>query len=209
MSDAPRGRDVLWRLLDDVGLEHCRLASEPRGHVLTGLVVTTEDGRPVTIEYRIGCDRFWHTREVCITLVDGRLFEATTLGRTSDGDGSWWQDDDGNLTAGPQIRGCIDVDLAFTPATNALPIRRHDMAVGGRVEVNAAWVQIPSLGLAVLNQRYTPTEPRRRWYEAPGQQFTALLEVDELGLMRTYEGVWERIAESDVAVPALEETSDA
>jgi uncharacterized protein len=209
LTDRLSGRDVLWRLLDGIGLEHCRLTSDPDGHVLAGIVVTMEDGSPVTIDYSVRCDRFWHTRDVSVSVARGGSLEVRTLRLTSDGDGSWW-----SVAAGSenmslrQISGCIDVDLAFTPATNTLPLRRHDMAVGGRVVVAAAWVQFPSLKLAMLNQRYTRLAVDRYRYDAPDHNFAALLEVDELGLVRTYEGLWERAAESDVTASTWEESSD-
>ena len=172
MTDRLSGRDVLWRLLDGIGLEHCRLTSDPDGHVLAGIVVTTEDGSPVTVEYSVRCDRFWHTRDVSVSVAKGGSLEVRTLRLTSDGDGSWWSvaADSENMPI-RQVSGCIDVDLAFTPATNTLPLRRHDMAVGGKVVVAAAWVQFPSLELAMLNQRYTRLADRSLSVRRTGAQF--------------------------------------
>jgi hypothetical protein len=209
LTDRISGRDVLWRLLDGIGVEHCRLTSDPGGHVLAGIVVTTEDGSPVTIEYSVRCDRFWHTRDVSVSVAKGGSLEVRTLQLTTDGDGTWWAlAADSKRVPIRQVSGCIDVDLAFTPATNTLPLRRHDMAVGGKIEVAAAWVQFPSLELAVLHQRYTRLAVDRYRYDSLEHQFTALLEVDNLSLIRTYEGFWERVVESDVSVPILEESSD-
>ena len=81
-------------------------------------------------------------------------------------------------------------------ATNTLPIRRHDMALGAKIQVAAAWVQFPSLELAVLDQRYQRIDRYRYRYESPAHQFSAMIDVDDLGLVRTYEGLWERITES-------------
>jgi hypothetical protein len=36
------------------------------------------------------------------------------------------------------VRGCDDIDLAVTPATNTLPIRRLNLQVGGSESVIAA-----------------------------------------------------------------------
>jgi hypothetical protein len=196
------GREVLWRLTDGIGLEHARLTSMPEGHLLAGVVVTTAGAAPVTIDYAVRADRFWHTREVSVSLISsGAELSSRPLHLVSDGDGTWHNaDPDTGETIGKAIsaiQGCIDVDLAFTPATNTLPIRRFEMAHGARIEVAAAWVQFPSLDLEILNQRYQRLDRSQYRYESPGHQFAAMLVVDNLGLVRTYEGLWERIAESD------------
>lgn len=212
-----RGRDELWRLLDGVGLEHCRLMETPDGPVISGVGVTVVEGAPATIDYSVRCDRLWHTRDVSISLlIAGTATPVSSLSLISDGDGSWWRSNFLRLdsTAQPitRIAGCIDIDLAFTPATNTLPIRRHDMTVGANVEVAAAWVQFPSLELAVLRQRFHRIEPGRYRYEAQEHNFSAMLDVDEFGLIRTYEGLWERIAQTDVkagAIHPIDEVNDA
>jgi uncharacterized protein len=94
----------------------------------------------------------------------------------------------------PSVAGCLDVDLAFTPATNILPLRRLDLAVGESREVTAAWLLFPDLTVEPLPQRYTRLDERRVRYESRGGAFTAELEVDELGLVMRYPPLWERVA---------------
>jgi hypothetical protein len=203
LTDFSAGRSVLWRLMDGIGLEHCRLTSSREEHVLSGIVITTAGDTPVTIDYLVRCDRFWHTREANI-LVTGSdpIRSVSELHLRSDGDGSWWRIAD-NDTGGtdeslPTIGGCVDVDLAFTPATNTLPIRRHELVEGAKIQVSAAWVQFPSLEIAVLNQNYYRIGPQRYRYESPENDFVAILDVDEHGLVQKYEGLWERVAEESL-----------
>jgi hypothetical protein len=94
----------------------------------------------------------------------------------------------------PAVAGCLDVDLAFTPATNILPLRRLGLAVGESREMTAAWVRFPELSVEPLAQRYTRLDERRVRYESRGGAFTAELEVDELGLVVRYPPLWERVA---------------
>lgn len=94
----------------------------------------------------------------------------------------------------PAVAGCLDVDLAFTPATNILPLRRLGLAVGESREMTAAWIRFPNLSIEPLAQRYTRLDERRVRYESRGGAFTAELEVDELGLVVRYPPLWERIA---------------
>jgi hypothetical protein len=78
--------------------------------------------------------------------------------------------------------------------TNTLPIRRLAPAIGESIDVTAAWVRFPELTLEPLPQRYTRLSERRYRYESNGGAFVAELEVDDAGLVITYEGGWERVA---------------
>jgi hypothetical protein len=48
--------------------------------------------------------------------------------------------------------------------------------------------------LEPLPQRYTRVGPSQYRYESRGGSFTASLETDELGLVRSYPPGWERVA---------------
>jgi uncharacterized protein len=103
----------------------------------------------------------------------------------------------------PAIAGCLDVDLAFTPATNILPLRRLGLAAGESGEMTAAWVRFPALSIEPLPQRYTRLDARRVRYESRGGAFTAELEVDELGLVVRYPPLWERVAQGETPPVSL------
>ena len=89
--------------------------------------------------------------------------------------------------------GCHDVDLALTPATNTLPIRRLNLQVGSSESVVAAWVKFPDLTVQPLSQRYTRMTKDTYRYES-NTGFSAEIVVDDLGLVASYPGGWERIA---------------
>ena len=92
----------------------------------------------------------------------------------------------------PDLHSCEDVDLALTPATNTLPIRRLDVRVGGTASVVAAWVKFPDLTVQPLSQRYTRLAMTTYRYES-NTGFSAEIAVDDLGLVTAYPGGWERI----------------
>ena len=200
-GNAHRGRDVIWRLLDGVGLEHCRLASNETGPVLTGTVVTVNAGEPCSLTYALQCDRHWHARELLLEVVRGSESEPFSLHLIGDGDGEWVRRrQEGERIAFeplPEFTGCIDLDLGFTPATNTLPIRRLQLAVFAKTRVTALWVEFPSFALKPLPQQYHRLAKERYRYDSYLHGFTALLEVDDLGLVTKYQDLWERVASSD------------
>ena len=93
-----------------------------------------------------------------------------------------------------------DIDIQVTPATNTLPIRRLNLAVGESADVTAAWFRIPECQVEPLRQRYTRTAEDTYLYESPDHNFSATLTVDDLGLVITYDPGWVRLASTD-AVP--------
>jgi hypothetical protein len=107
----------------------------------------------------------------------------SVLELSADGVGGWSADG---------VEGCLDVDLGFTPATNTLPIRRGELAVGEAFDLDAAWVRFPALTLERLSQRYERLADDRYLYSSDG--FRAELVVDAHGLVLEYEGFWRAIA---------------
>ncbi len=181
-------RAVVWRSLNYPGTEYCGLLRTTSGFQLEGHVVAAQQNSPLYSHYQVTCDQQWRTRAVTVELVQG----ATTrrLQITVDDDQRWRVD--GQEIE--RVRGCQDVDLAVTPSTNTLPIRRLGLAIGGSQEVVAAWLRFPELELEPLPQSYTRLDATSYRYESRSGNFTSQLKVDELGLVVLYAQGWQREA---------------
>lgn len=177
---------VVWRRLDRLGIEHCSLAQRADGWQIQGTVISAEP-RPFLVRYGISCDTMWQTRTVEIAVEMGA--STRTMRMRVDEDQRWWSADSELLP----FRGCIDVDLGITPATNTLPIRRLNLAIGETRAVTAAWVRFPELSIEALPQHYIRLDALRYRYESADGAFTTEIVVDELGLATDYAGGWERI----------------
>jgi hypothetical protein len=101
--------------------------------------------------------------------------------------GRWELDEDPR----PQVDGCIDVDLNFSPSTNLLPIRRLNLEVGQQATVRAAWLRFPSFKLEPLEQTYHRLDGETYRYESGGGSFVRELLVDQDGFVLNYPGIWE------------------
>ena len=86
----------------------------------------------------------------------------------------------------PEVAGCIDIDLNFSPVTNTLPIRRLELKVGEAAPVRAAWVRFPSFALEPLEQSYERLDTNTYRYTSAGGRFTARVGVDDHGLVTDY-----------------------
>lgn len=101
--------------------------------------------------------------------------------------GNWWL----NEAEQPEVAGCTDIDLNFSPSTNLLPIRRLGLEVGEAAEVQAAWLRFPSFQLEPLPQQYRRLDENTYRYESAGGQFVAELKVSPSGLVIDYPGIWQ------------------
>lgn len=178
--------NVLWRRIDTVSLEHCRISRAAEFISLQGSVLTAADGEPLRADYLIHCDLDWVTRAVHVQTLHGGVSNRLELQR--DPSGSWSRGGE----ALPELDGAIDVDLSITPATNTLPIRRLELIVGSEAVVDAAWIRFPHLTVERLTQRYLRTGECSYRYESGGGSFTAELEVDDEGIIVRYGDLWDR-----------------
>ena len=54
-----------------------------------------------------------------------------------------------------------------------------------------AWLDVEQEARAALHQRYERRSEATYWYESPSAGYRALLEVDGVGFVRRYPGLWE------------------
>ncbi len=181
-----RQRTIVWRRLDSIAAEYFSLWRNTDAWELEGIVVAVLEKMPLHVTFRVECDRLWQTRAVYVKLESS--MRPRELHIYVDEQSRWWLDES-ELVA---VRGCVDVDLGITPATNTLPIRRLKLAVGDTHEILAAWIRFPELAIQRLEQRYTHLDEFR--YQYASANFVTEIEVDELGLARRYAGVWESAA---------------
>lgn len=183
----PRPLTARWRPAGAEGLEHLDLRLEDGSIVADSVVIGDRGGVPYGLRYRLVCGEDWVTRRLEITTTDGR-----SLNLRSDGEGAW-TDGDGWPIA--HLDGAIDIDLAGSPFTNTLPIRRGVLAGGGAAaEFRMAYVPFDTFKPVIDGQIYRCLEQDRVYrYEAADGSFTADLAVDEDGLVTDYPGLFARV----------------
>jgi uncharacterized protein len=182
-------RTVMWRrIVDDLSFEQATLSRLPEGYEIMGAILVAEGGKPLRIDYRLCCSLDWRTREVDVEQVLSA--DRSRMSLTADGVGGWRV----NGVEAPELAGCIDVDLEFSPSTNALPINRLRLKVGERSEISAAWVRFPALHVMTSHQAYQRLDQGQYLFQSLASGFEAVLDVDRDGLPLLYSGIWQRIA---------------
>jgi hypothetical protein len=99
------------------------------------------------------------------------------------------------------LAGALDCDLAFSPLTNAMPVRRHGLDRGGAHSFLMAWVSVPDLAVIPSRQHYTHVSTGDDGcvvrYESESRDFVADLEFDADGLVRLYPHLGRRVEPGD------------
>jgi len=186
MPEFPAQSHMRWRRLDVPGSEEARAFRTANGWDLSGKLHVNESGVIAQLEYGIHCDGSWRTRSALI--VGEASGQPVRFDLAADGGGHWTRDGE----PAPEVDGALDVDLGFTPATNTLPIRRLNLAVGASAPVRSAWLRFPELRFEPLEQTYTRESERNYRYRAlvDGELFSALLETDDVGRVLRYGDLW-------------------
>jgi hypothetical protein len=177
---------ILWRRLDRPGHDACRLERRGTGWRLEGSAVFLEGDAPARLRYRLTADASWRTRT---GRVEGWIGEREVRATIEAGGGTWTLD--GRCVAG--LERCLDLDLAFTPATNLLQLRRLALAIGRTAEVPVAWLDVAAGKLELLPQRYERRSASSYAYAAPTAGYEGTLEVRPDGFVRRYPGLWEEV----------------
>jgi hypothetical protein len=175
---------ILWRGFVLPGHEACRLFSQDARWHLEGTAIFSHKQQPCRLDYQVICDAAWRTLSTSVEGWVGTTVVAIQI--KTDAAGGWWL----NEIEQPDIVGCTDIDLNFSPSTNLLPIRRLNLAIGESAEVKAAWLRFPGFHLEPFPQQYHRLEENLYRYESAGGQFVADLKVNRSGLVVEYADLW-------------------
>jgi uncharacterized protein len=193
-------RFLLWRGLDGWRTEAAHVE-------LTGDRVRAS-GTQLGVEpllYRLDYELETFERFVTASLLVRASGEgwARSLELRHDGEGAWSCElkAEGEIELPPAggemdaLAGALDCDLAFSPLTNLMPIRRSELhRRAGSEDFVMAWVSVPDLKLHASPQRYEHVCPGVVRFVSLDGDFTAELELDDDGLVARYPRLAERVA---------------
>jgi hypothetical protein len=179
-----KAASMLWRRRDEPGHEFCRLSSDRQAWRLEGTAVFSHGRRPCRLDYRVVCSPTWETQSAKISgwVADN----AVNLDIAAGSNHRWLL----NGREYSRVAGRLDLDLAFSPSTNMIPIKRLNLEIGAEAEARAAWLRFPEFVLEPLDQRYRRVGPETYRYET-SEGFSADLRVNEAGFVTRYAGLWE------------------
>jgi hypothetical protein len=174
------GYTARWRTWDHAHLETLTLRWENEGWTATG-----EVGREA-VTYVVRLSATWQVRQFMLF----RDLDEPDLWLGADGTGRWGEI---NGSHRHDLAGCTDVDLAVTPFTASIPIRRLTLDVGEEADVLAATVDVETLGILPTRQRYRRRSPRRFEYTNLESGVTTEFDIDQYGLVHDHPGEFRRL----------------
>jgi uncharacterized protein len=167
---------LAWNGTPEWRAEVCEVVLADDGLAATGAQVGAAP-KPYRAAYELEVRGGWVTRRLRVEVAG-----VGTLELRHDGKGTW------SGAPSVELDGVLDCDLAFSPLTNVMPIRRlrlHEQP--GAVDFDMAWVSLPDLTVHRSRQRYEHLAPGRVRYSSG--DFTADLELDADGLVLRYPGL--------------------
>ena len=176
---------LAWNGTDEWRTELCELTLSADGLAATGAQLGSAP-QPYRAAYELEARGNWVTRRLRVEVAGVGMIELR-----HDGKGTW-----SGVPNAADLQGALDCDLAFSPLTNMMPIRRHALhEQPGAVEFDMAWVSLPDLKVHRSHQRYEHLAPGRvRFSDDDG--FTADLELDADAFVVTYPGLAKRAGQA-------------
>jgi hypothetical protein len=192
-------RAAVWLKHEEVGCEFAEITLEPDRLAARGVAIGSSP-LPYRMEYVLETGDGFVTMLLDVSSRGAGWSRRLVL--RGDGTGSWRIDahleGDVDLPAPggdpAALAGALDCDLGLSPVTNLMPILRHGLMAGvGQAELTAAWVSVPDLRVQPDGQRYTSAGANLIRYDALDGGFSAMITVDDDGLVVDYPGIARRI----------------
>lgn len=181
--------ELIWQTLDAPGWEHVRVEDEhPGWTVFDSILVREHEGQVLRGGYTLVTDKDWRTLELRLMMeTSPGVMEGVHL--LTEGDGKWM---DANEQPIPELDGCLDVDIQWTPLTNTLPINRIPLEEGDEHEITVAYIALPQLSARPVNQRYQRMNADTVKYSSETREFERDINVDNDGFVTHYPDLFAR-----------------
>ncbi len=173
-----------WRRLDYPSLEILHWHEHAAGISARSVIVDAGD-EPFGLIAEWRLDRFWLSRSLKLELTDAQGVRRLEIERA--GPEQWLV----NGEPRADLDGCLEIDVSATPFCNGLALRRLGNQPG---ELVALHVNAAALSVEPSRQRYERAGENWRYVDlGAAKGFTAVLEFDERGIVRNYEGLFEAL----------------
>lgn len=173
------GYTARWQRWDGDGHETVQLRWENEGWTVTS------DVAGENVSYVLRLSATWQLRQYLLF----RDLDEPDLWLGTGGDGRWGEM---NGAHRPDLDGCFDIEMAITPFTQTLPIRRLQLKVGDAADITVARVDVQTLGVVPVRQRYHHVGERRYVHTDFGSAVETEFDVDPYGLLQDHEGHFRR-----------------
>jgi hypothetical protein len=198
---------LTWQADDGHGLEGTRFHLGAGGafRALGRMVRVHPDG-DFTASYRLVVGADGAMERLSVTSATATRERHLTINRTGDG---FWLLDRGSGVGGVRddFDGAVDVDLAYSPMLNTVPIRRLGLhRAAAEHSLPMVFVSLPTLEVSQVTQTYRTVsaldDSGHALVEFRWDDFVAELVVDAEGVVSSYPGLATRLVPGPAPAPA-------
>lgn len=207
LAEASARRAAATRMLSWSGvgghrLEAARVVLGERSLRASGSLVSApqDDLDPYAVQYSLSTDELGALRRLVVRVVRADGEQHVTVNRSEEG---IWLVDNGEGAERTDFDGALDIDLAYSPLFNALPVRRLGLhRTAGEHDLPMVFVGLPGLGVQQVAQGYRTLSVGEPAGESSVVSFTsgefqADITVDGDGLVLDYPGLARRASRPD------------
>lgn len=172
--------ELIWQHLDSAGWEHVRVSDDhPGWTVYDSILVREHNGQVLRGGYTLVTDKQWRTLELRLMMESSPgVMEGVHL--LTEGDGRWT---DSNENPMPELDGCLDVDIAWTPLTKSLPINRIPLKADEQQELRVASISLPELSIMPVDRLYERVDESHVRYSSRNGTSESIISIDAEGLV--------------------------
>lgn len=177
----------MWHVVDNAGFEAAWVTENGQSLQVIGQAVG-QLPEPYSLNYQLTVDADMVTRRLTVSAQPAGPRRELSLVH----EGGTWRVN-GELR--PDLSGALDCDIAASPFTNTMPVRRHTLLHGGDEEFLMAYVEVPNLRVVASRQRYTHLgySSRGPRVQFTSDDFTADITFDEDGYVLDYPTIAHRV----------------
>lgn len=176
---ASPGRSFVWNHWDGSPSSRADLRWENEGWTAE-LRLEADDA---TVAFRLSAQ--WRIQQMLLF----RDMEEADLWLATDGKGHWGEMNGAHRT---ELDGAFDIDFANTPFTNSVITHRLPLHVGHTADIRVICVDVETLALTKMTQRYTRTGMHTWSYTSLAAGAESGATVDEFGFVIDEEGGFRR-----------------
>ncbi len=186
---------LTWAGVGASRLEAVRVVAGVRGIRATGSIVAAaaEEAPAYSASYSLATDEVGMIGRLTVRITTASGERHVALSRSEEG---IWLVDHGAGAVRTDFDGAADIDVAYSPLFNALPVRRLGLhRSAAEHELPMVFVDLPSLEVGLTRQTYRTVSvgPERSVVSFASERFVAELTVDSEGLVIDYPGLAKRL----------------
>jgi hypothetical protein len=178
--------NILWTGKEYYSLENCLADITPSGVDINSVIVGKHGSIIYRVEYHIKTNPDWETQFIQISSRHSNRELKYRLHKYSK---DKWIADGQTIML---FDGCIDADIALTPFTNSLPIKRLKLDLDQTEQVRVIYFDLLAQEVRAVDQQYTRIDERKYHYENIPNDFAADITVDDNGLVTDYPSLFTR-----------------